>query len=374
MSAVASLRTPSRAPAATRWRVSVLTRLDQLHALVPEWEALAARTLEPNVFYEPWMMLPALEQFHAKARLEVYAVRAETPQGRRLAALVPFEVYRPHFFSPAPRRRLLRYYYCCLCTPLLDRELGPRALRRLFASLRRTGGAYEFDFMAADGPVMDALRAAAGGAPLALETVERALLRPSGSAEAYLNQVLSPKKRHELRRLERRLREQGELSFERLSPRGDPDPWIADFLALEVSGWKGRGGSALACSERSKAFFRRICLEAHLRRRLDMYALRLNGRPLAMLCLFQSGRAFYAFRTAYDESYAKLSPGLQLCVWHSCEMHNRRDVEWLDSCADPASSLDNMIWPDRRRIGSARLLLGKPSLLQPIMRIASLWS
>ena len=36
-----------------------------LACLIPEWEKLAAAALEPNVFYEHWMLRPALEIFGA---------------------------------------------------------------------------------------------------------------------------------------------------------------------------------------------------------------------------------------------------------------------------------------------------------------------
>jgi len=39
----------------------VVRDLSTLSRFVPAWEELAAAALEPNVFYEHWMLLPALE-------------------------------------------------------------------------------------------------------------------------------------------------------------------------------------------------------------------------------------------------------------------------------------------------------------------------
>ena len=39
--------------------VIVADRDDALEPYVPAWDSLAAGALEPNVFYEPWMLRPA---------------------------------------------------------------------------------------------------------------------------------------------------------------------------------------------------------------------------------------------------------------------------------------------------------------------------
>ena len=52
-------------PTKAKHRTSVVVLRDPqaLSAFVPAWEELAAAALEPNVFYEHWMLLPALEAF-----------------------------------------------------------------------------------------------------------------------------------------------------------------------------------------------------------------------------------------------------------------------------------------------------------------------
>lgn len=44
--------------------------------------------------------------------------------------------------------------------------------------------------------------------------------------------------------------------------------WGEDFLRLEASGWKGRGGTALLCRASDREFFRRVIAGAHERGRL----------------------------------------------------------------------------------------------------------
>ncbi|MEE4337688.1 MULTISPECIES: hypothetical protein [Erythrobacter] len=55
----------------------------------------------------------------------------------------------------------------------------------------------------------------------------------------------------------------------------DPGPWIEQFLDLERAGWKGRGGSALACERSNADLFRKTVCKAGWR---IWRALRRAGR------------------------------------------------------------------------------------------------
>jgi len=46
---------------------------------VPAWEELAAAAIEPNVFYEHWMLLPALRAFGAGKNIYVVLVLIHDP-------------------------------------------------------------------------------------------------------------------------------------------------------------------------------------------------------------------------------------------------------------------------------------------------------
>ena len=68
--------------------------------------------------------------------------------------------------------------------------------------------------------------------------------RPAGDRAGYLDQAIGHKKRKELRRQRKRLDECGRVTS---SSTGEPaavPSALADFLALEAGGWKGRAGTA----------------------------------------------------------------------------------------------------------------------------------
>ena len=66
-----------------------------------------------------------------------------------------------------------------------------------------------------------------------------------------------------------------------------------------------------------------------------MLALRLNGRRIACKCNFLAGPGSFAFKIAFDEAYARYSPGKLLEVENIRLAHERPGLEWMDSCADP---------------------------------------
>lgn len=348
----------SAAPATSSpsWHVRRLRRLAELHELAPQWQALAARAAEPNVFYEPWMMLPALELFHRTMPLEVYAVYREEAGAQTLVGLLPFQRGRRYGLLPARYRRPLRYYFCALCTPLLDREHGARAAQEAVTAMRGDGGITELALIGGDGPVAEWLRRALHAGNVLEETrIDRACYQPTGD---YLSSTFRPDKRRDLRRLERRLTELGELRYVSLQPTSDLEPWLDAFLTLEASGWKGRDRTALNGSAQSAAYFRRICRTAHALGRLELHALRLDDRNLAMICLLAAGGGLFALRTAYDERYARYSLGTLLSVWHTAGLQQRQPAPWIDSCSAPDNPLANLLWKDRRTLLGWRLASG----------------
>ncbi|HVL36089.1 MAG TPA: GNAT family N-acetyltransferase, partial [Burkholderiales bacterium] len=164
----------------------------------------------------------------------------------------------------------------------------------------------------------------------------------------YIDAAMASPWRKQLRRRERRLQERGKVQLVALSPGDDPRRWIDDFLRLEASGWKGRLGTALACSEGNRRFAVEALRAAAQRGRLHMVGVDFDGAPIARCCNLLAGEASYAFRTAYDEAFAAYSPGLMAEVHSIREFHALPSVAWMDSMTDPNNELLNRLWKHRR--------------------------
>ena len=185
----------------------------------------------------------------------------------------------------------------------------------------------------------------------------RALLTGEATAEAYLAAAMSAKKRKELRRQHNRLAEEGALTFERLEGDAGLPEWIAEFLALEAAGWKGEAGSALASAPATRALFTQALTGAAAAGRLERLALRLDGRAIAMLVNFITAPGAYSFKTAFDEDYARFSPGMLLQL-ENLALLDRPDIAWADSCAVEGHPMIERLWRDKRRMVSRNIAIG----------------
>jgi len=322
---------------------------------LPAWEDLAAHAVEPNPFYEPFMLLPALDAFGGASALQFVFVYAERSGRKALIGFLPMERATRYKGLPLAHLRLWLHRHCYLCTPLIRRGQAQRCLNGYFGWLAAHDSSVVVEWRNINGdgaflPTLTGVLADAGRAYLPYE-FERALLKRRDT-DSLLKETQSRKARHELRRLERRLAEQGELEYRELQNRDDPAQWIEAFLDLESRGWKGRHGSALACRASDRRFFVQWASEAARRRRLMMLALAVRGRPVAMKCNVLAGAGSYAFKITYDEDYARYSPGVLLEMENIRRFQARGDLQWMDSCADPGNWMMNRIWPDRRRIAT----------------------
>jgi CelD/BcsL family acetyltransferase involved in cellulose biosynthesis len=334
--------------------VSLVRDRERLQAIVPAWEKLASHACETNPFYEPWFLLPALASQGA-ANLECVLMW----QGAELVGLFPFERQRRYKGMPIATLASWRHSAHLLCTPLLRADAAAECLRALFAWRAPDASAVELRYVPARGPFADALARALRTARAAYATTQfsRPLLRKAPSPEAYLAQ-LSPHLRKDLRRKDRRLRERAGYREIVRGPGEDFSAEIEEFIALEASGWKGAAGGAIACSETGLRFGREVLGEAARRGRLHMVGFDCEGRALARRFTLLAGHGAFAFKTAYDESYAAYSPGVLAEVLRIRELHRLPGLDWADSYTDPDNATASRMWKERRELQNVAVALG----------------
>ncbi|MFO0944617.1 MAG: GNAT family N-acetyltransferase [Planctomycetota bacterium] len=333
---------------------------------LPAWEDLARDAVEPNVFYEPWMLEPALRHFGEGIDfrfLLIFAPDLGAPlRPPRLVAFFPLQRTRGYRGLPTATLRLWRHIHCFLSTPLIRRGFVADAWGTLFNWLKDTGESLlELSNIHASGPVFTHLLDALWMREQqnwTFESFARALMVRGENGEQYLSQSTSGGYRKELRRLWRRLGERGSLEFRALETPAALDEWVASFLELEKKGWKGVDGGALARDSRGAAFFRAIVAAAGERGQLCLMSLCLDGRPIAMKCNFTSGEGAFAFKIAFDESFARSSPGVQLELENVRWFHAQSKLRWMDSCADPCHPMIGRVWSERRVMSSMLISSG----------------
>lgn len=323
-----------------------------LDALTPgdleRWRDVARRAAEPNPFFEPEFVLPAARHL-GESDVTLVVVREDDDW----LGCVPVRRLGRWRRIPFPCVAAWVHLYCFLGTPLVDGERCHDALAALVDAMR-TGervGFVAFDRLGEGGPVASSLSEVLrerGVRSVDYESVARAALWRRDEP-TYLDETLRTKQRREMARLRRALGR--DLGGEPVTCDRSDDPAAYDeFLALEASGWKGRAGTALASSAAHAAFFREMCGEFAKAERLELLALEVAGRTVAMKCNLLAGDAVYCFKIGYDEELSRYSPGIQLELDNVAHFHARGESEWMDSCATPDNQMINRLWPDRRRV------------------------
>jgi len=342
----------SAKPAAGKAQFHARTVSDwtELEALEEIWHELAADAAEPNPFYEPWMLLPALRSFATGGNVEVTLVF----RGDQLCGLFPVQRRRG-------RAEVWRHPYCYLSAPLLRRGCERAALRCWLDALAERAAVVRLQDIPGDGALrlhlVDELNER-GWPALVSDAYTRAVLRRAPTADEYLSRALASKRRKEFRRQRARLSELGRLTTEELPPGADPRPWLRELLALEAQGWKGREG---VDSLRDADFLEAMADAAARRGKLQMLALRLDGRPAALKMNFLAGagQGAFAFKITFDESFARFSPGVLLELDNVQRAHQLPALRWMDSCAAPNRFMINHLWPDRREMQTVFFSTGR---------------
>ena len=325
-----------------------------------DWDDLCRAALEPNPFYESWMLLPAIEAFGEGLDLRFVLVYAEDPCDKSacpvLCGLFPLERKIRYKGLPVDSFGLWRHLHCFLCTPPLRAGYELECLETFFDWLRDSsdGAALlEFGWINTDGPFYEALTGylnEAGKTSFVADRFTRAVCRPGADADSYLTQAISKEHRRDYRRRHNRLSELGRLEYVALERRADAEEWLEMFLTLEASGWKGREGSAFRSGADGQRFFIEAMTEAFNRGRLMMLAIKLDDRFVALKCNLIAGSGSFAFKIAYDEAYARFCPGVLLELKNIRLLHGRTDIEWMDSCAEANHFMMNRLWTERRDI------------------------
>jgi CelD/BcsL family acetyltransferase involved in cellulose biosynthesis len=328
--------------------LSELTELE-----LAAWRELAARAAEPNPFYEPEYLVPLARGTGQIDEVSLLVVR----DGSDWSACLPVRPLRG--WHRVPLRAATGYrahpLYGLLGTPLVARERLSEAAGELVSALARFPGTSfaTLEWIAQDGAVLAALCAAVserGLRQLAFESFERAFLRRRPEPD-YTAETVSPKHRRELRRQGRKLGEElgAEVEVTDLAAEA-PDAAAARFVELESRSALAERGSVLASHEGHVRFFREMCRGFAEQGRLQLLGLRAGEQTLALKCNIIAGEGIFYFKIAFDETYRRFSPGMQLEMEMLKLFHERSNALWMDSCADANNAMINRLWPDRRRL------------------------
>ncbi len=335
--------------------------LAELAPIAAQWQSLADRALEPNVFLEPAFALAAAPVFGRDVGAGLVWSRAAP---YRLMGLFPARIACRRYGIKLPVLIGWTHPFAPLGTPLIDRDAGVAAISAWLdhlADYPELPGLLLMPFVPASGPVAQSFAAALarrGGASIPLAAHQRALMAPEGTSADYLDRSVGGKKRKELRRQKKRLAEAGGLLCDTAREPAAMAAALGDFLALEAAGWKGRAGTAARTNADIRAFMEQAVTGLARDGKARIARLIAAGRPIAALVTLESGTTAWCWKIAYDESFARYSPGVLLLLEATQELLDDPNVTRADSCATAGHPMIDHIWRERLALADVLMSVG----------------
>jgi CelD/BcsL family acetyltransferase involved in cellulose biosynthesis len=345
------------------------------------WRRLGARALEPNPFAEPDFLSLSARHFAGYADTRLVIVQ----EGTEFLGVLPIVGFTG---SRLPPRRIATTdgfptAVSGLHTPLVDRTDPDTVVEAIMGALHHAAksegwpGIVLFEGMSADGPVVESLRRACAEHryPVVVKDVwERATVTRSVGWE----NPVDGKRRREIGRRKRLLAQEGGGEVKMVDRTHDPTS-CADFLAMEMTGWKAKqGGRAFARDPDTKAWFEewyRLWVDAG---RLIVLGLNVGSTPVATQVFVRAGEGLFCFRIAHDEAFSKYKPGAMLLSLAVEHLREHTDAAWIDSTTDKNNTFFLGMLPERRAL--ARMVIGTGGVLDrglvsglPLMTKAVQW-
>ena len=329
--------------------------ISALEPIVEQWRSLAARALEPNVFYDPAFALAAAPAFGERCG----AVLVWSARGL-LMGLFPARItsWRDGSF---PATTGWTHPYAPLGTPLVDRDEAAPVIAAWLEHLARDPAMPALlllPMLPESGAFAAALNAVLADKRLpntAFGSHRRALLQAGA-------QPVQVRKRKELSRQRRRLGDVAPVTFTTASDRGQIVPALEDFLVLEASGWKGLAQTAAANDPAVRRFVEAAVtgLAAQGQARVDRMVL--GERAVAAAITLTAGDTAWFWKIAYNEGVARFSPGVQLVYELTPNLAVQPGIARIDSCATADHPMIDHIWRERLALGD-RMIAVKSSAL-----------
>lgn len=341
--------------------IKLISSLDALLPYQAAWRALAKEVADPNPFYEDWCLLPAVSQFSgAQAPWYILGFATDTQaESPPLVLFFPIVEERRYKKLPFKHLSLWSHLHCFLHTPLVAKGYESACVADFFAWLLKTPQLPKrmvWKRIHGQGPFYTALLDFLTQHPRFFYHEEHyfraELVRTYASYEEHLQAIVPRKKRRACEQRQEQLATLGELHYwQGLLDAQSAPVWADAFLEIEGSGWKGRANTALRCHDNEMTFFKQLLAEGAMQGKVEVSSLTLDQQLVAGAVRFKGNSAYFSFKVAYDENFAKYGPGFILLLKFMAQFYQNSTVEWCDSCADP-HSIHEVFFAGRKKIST----------------------
>jgi len=287
--------------------------------LYDEWLALMEDIPERCFYHYPdWFHAYFASRDEVDPPISFFAIR----RGGKLVAVVPLQIKRRRKKSETTQLLLpvesQLYMPDCAVTATED---PAQVLAFLLDNIVENFG-WTWDRFV----VNDALENSQIAIALERQTGRRLRVRTTGYCSVVplkpydeLLQSMKAKYRQNLNRSRRMIESLDDSEFSIVTEVDDVIRTFEEFIALEASGWKGGKGrprgdiqrpSAIALNEKKRRFYESIVRAFAARGEVEIFCLRSDRKLIGAEVWLVLGRTCIALKTAYDENFSRLSPGV----------------------------------------------------------------
>ncbi|MEP3045565.1 MAG: GNAT family N-acetyltransferase [Roseibium sp.] len=333
---------------------------DPLSADLPleSWRELSDKSLDPNPFFGPSFLQTFLRHMGGEdVRLVVVRDKGTgvwlmaAPVGcRRIGLAVPGQTIWTTDYSP-------------LGTPLLHQDAGPKVIDLFTGVAAGSSNLIAIPYLPLRSKTAERLSTVAGWKFLVALPFERASHDAGEAGEGQLAAAFSGKRRKEMRRLLRRLEDHGPVNMKHLTGDETLEGFEA-FLNMEARGWKGHGQTALLSQAETAAFARETIKAQSEKNSVRIDQLWTGETLIASLVSFLESGQIFSWKIAFDEDFARYSPGSQIALMAMRENLQHPGFVRADSLAVPGHSMIEPLWRGRIELGTLLLAKGQSSSLR----------
>ncbi|WP_051644785.1 GNAT family N-acetyltransferase [Labrenzia sp. DG1229] len=320
---------------------------------VEAWQALCDEAVDPNPFFNPSFLQPFLTNMSVR-NIRLLALK-EKSTGRWLMAA---PIRRCPAGLVLPVATVWTTEYSPLGTPLMSPQVGDDDVKTFVNVAAGRAGILAIPFLPMASGVAMRLTNLENMKVATTSRFERASHASGGEGEKQLEDAFKGKRRKEMRRLLRRLEDHGTVNLSSVTGTGTLE-CFEQFLELEASGWKGREESALGSNPQTSDFSREVIASCAHSDSIRVDELRAGDNLIASLVSFVDGGCVFTWKIAFDEGYARYSPGAQLVLHTFRENLAQSGFRYADSLAVPGHSMIEPLWRGRLEFGTL-LLASQP--------------
>src|SRR5262249_6101934 len=114
-----------------------------------------------------------------------------------------------------------------------------------------------------------------------------------------------------------------------------------------AAGWKGRAGTAARGRAEIAQFMTTAVAALASEAKAQIARLSVDAKPIAALVTLRSGDTAWCWKIAYDEGYARFSPGVQVLLDATQALLDDTSLVRADSCATADHPMIDHVWRER---------------------------